>query len=99
MGGLAGPDAGTVASAGAVAPPPLGRSDVALAAADRTGVQALAPGSYPALATTEAAGSADAGAPPTPDVDLLARQVYALIKQRLVVERERLGASRGPLGW
>jgi hypothetical protein len=30
-------------------------------------------------------------APPAPDLDLLARQVYAMLKQRLATERRRLG--------
>ncbi|MEK7215704.1 MAG: hypothetical protein AAB289_08940, partial [Chloroflexota bacterium] len=86
------------AAAGPVTLPPLGRSDVALAATDRTGVQAVAPGSYPGMVTNEAS-EPGAEAASAPNVDLLARQVYALIKHRLVVERERLGANRGLNGW
>ena len=85
-------------AAGPMTLPPLGRSDVALAATGRTGVQAVAPGSYPGMVTNEVSGP-QAEAASAPNVDLLARQVYALIKQRLVVERERLGANRGLNGW
>ncbi len=36
---------------------------------------------------------------PAVDLDTLARQVYALLKQRLAVERERLGRHSGRRGW
>jgi hypothetical protein len=33
------------------------------------------------------------------DLDELAREVYAMIKERLAVERERVGRRRGSRGW
>jgi hypothetical protein len=37
----------------------------------------------------------------SPDLalDMLIRQVYAIVKQRLAWDRERAGLRRSPLGW
>jgi hypothetical protein len=70
------PGSATLPSFGA-APP------VALAAIDRATTD-----DAPAAPS---AASADPQKAPEPDVDALARQVYAVLKQRLAAERRRLG--------
>ena len=72
------------------APLPEHREEVARAEPNR-GPMA---GGGPTSASTNVA-QPQQQAPAQPDVDVLARQVYALIKQRLNIERERAGLTRG----
>jgi len=67
---------------------PVQRQQVALADESRPEMEPL--GAAPTSAATRTSEPPDDGAAP-PNVDLLARQVYAVIKQRLKVERERAG--------
>ncbi|MGH2461176.1 MAG: hypothetical protein ACRDIY_20145, partial [Chloroflexota bacterium] len=77
---------------------PLRRQDVARVEEGRApGIQRATPDTTTTAAS--AAESATAESPKPPDLDLLARQVYAMLKQRLAVERERLGRPRGLRTW
>lgn len=83
------------------APPevlPLRQQDVARAASSRPSVQRAL--SEPTTVTSSADTTATTKKESKPpDLDSLARQVYALIKQRLVVEKERLGVAPGRRPW
>jgi len=72
-------------------PPPLDATTVAAAASGRS--EASAP-AEPAMVTTTVQTAKDhvkEDKHDPPNVDMLARQVYAVIRQRLAVERERTG--------
>ena len=74
---------------------PLRQKDVARAQPNRPAVQSGGGGSMPTTTTNVSQSPSDTPAPSqAPNVDDLARQVYAAIKQRLAVERERGGISR-----
>lgn len=79
---------------------PLRAKEVARATTDRpaatAGPGAASPGQ---TSTVVQEGAGTARPAPTPDVDALARQVYAAIKQRLAIEKERLGDSRTLRTW
>ena len=76
---------------------PLRQQDVARVEEGRGPVSH--PSTGPSATTSVDAGSAGAEGPKPPDLDQLARQVYAMLKQRLAVERERLGRPRGLRTW
>ena len=76
------------------ATPPLGAGDVAAALTGRS--EAAAPNGQASVATTVQTAQSDhqrtqEHSDSQPSVDVLARQVYAVIRQRLAVERERTG--------
>jgi len=77
----------TFARDAAPEPLPLRRQDVARADSNRPAATAVQ--TMPSTTTTSS--SPPSQPPEPPDLDLLARQAYALIKQKLAVERERLG--------
>lgn len=68
---------------------PLRVQDVARAEEGRS--LSDAPTSASTISTEAADTQQAAAAPPQPNLDTLARQVYSMMKQRLIVERERLG--------
>ena len=77
----------------------LRREEVARAPAGRASGQAPSRPSEGSAARAASPSSADVSAPKQPNLDVLARQVYAIIKQRLAVERERVGGARGLRPW
>lgn len=77
---------------------PLRQQDVARAPSNRPPVEPGRAATPTASSSTEAA-TQPAKEPKRPDLDALARQVYALIKQRLIIEKERMGVNRAIRPW
>ncbi len=77
---------------------PLRQQDVARAASDRPPVEP-ARSTAPTVSSSTEAGAEPKKESKPPDLDTLARQVYALIKQRLVIEKERMGINRSVRPW
>ena len=80
--------------------PRLRRDEVARAAVDRPAAQPSESRSTGASAArVEAPSSGETSAAKQPNLDALAQQVYAILKRRLAVERERSGGGRFARAW
>ena len=78
---------------------PRRREEIVRAPAGRASGQVPSRPSDGSAARTASPFSADVSVPKQANLDVLARQVYAIIKQRLAVERERVGGARGLRLW